>query len=161
MFNSLSPSCRSTLCDADWHEAGQQNSRVPQIPGETDGSAGVGECEQMQCDPLRFGDLLKSDFCLTCSMCHHHLSWLCLLTVASFHFVNNLTPTHSTFLVSSTSCFLYCDGWDSHWANENQHHCVWPLFPIQAQWQALVYVSIYWHVCHCLWVLMPLGWFCD
>lgn len=43
---TLSPSHRSTLCHADRHEAGQQDSGVPQVPGQTHGPAGVGEWPQ-------------------------------------------------------------------------------------------------------------------
>ncbi|CAF94695.1 unnamed protein product, partial [Tetraodon nigroviridis] len=36
----------SSLCHADRHEAGQQESGVPQVPGQAHGPAGVGEWQR-------------------------------------------------------------------------------------------------------------------
>lgn len=56
MFNSVhlsTPisflSCRSALCHADRHEAGQQNTRVPKVPGQTHGPAGDGKFDLPLC----------------------------------------------------------------------------------------------------------------
>lgn len=66
----LFPPRRSTLRHADGHEAGQQNPRVPQVPGEAHGPAGVGECEQQTRGRLRVSQFMAL-LCLLMMMVEH------------------------------------------------------------------------------------------